>query len=254
MKPFIVMPTYNEKENLEKMIRALLDLDCGISILIVDDNSPDGTGEIADRLAAENENVYVRHRAGKQGLGTAYKFGFKEAIDLGATCVFEMDADFSHDPSYVPEFLKAIEEHDVIIGSRYVKGGGTKNWSKFRELISRGGGVYTRMFTGLKVKDPTAGFRCYRKEVLDSIDFDRIDASGYGFQVEMTYVCTGLGYDVYELPIVFCDRAEGTSKMSKSIVFEAMRIVTGFRRKYKDLKPLPKAEGRGARAGENLPD
>ena len=254
MKPFIVMPTYNEKENLEKMVRALLELECGISILIVDDNSPDGTGEIADRLAAENENVFVRHREGKQGLGTAYKYGFFEAIDLGATCVFEMDADFSHDPSYVPKMLDAIQEHDVVIGSRYVKGGGTKNWSKFREMISRGGSLYTRVFTGLKIKDPTAGFRCYRKEVLESVDFEKIDASGYGFQVEMAYVCTGLGYDVFELPIVFCDRVEGTSKMHKGIVFEAMKIVAGFRKKYKDLKPLPKTEGREDKAGESRAD
>ena len=241
MKPFIVMPTYNEKENLEKMVRTLLALDCGLSVLIVDDNSPDGTGEIADRLAVNLGGVYVRHREGKLGLGTAYRYGFREAIDLGATCVFEMDADFSHGPEYVPEFLLAILEHDVIIGSRYVPGGGTRNWSKLRELISRGGNLYTRLLTGLKIRDVTSGFRCYTKEVLESIDFDRIDASGYGFQVEMAYVCTSLGFDVHELPIIFTDRVEGQSKMSNGIVLEAIRIVAGLRKKYRDLKPHPAA-------------
>lgn len=236
MKPFIVMPTYNEKENLERIVREILALDLGISVLVVDDGSPDGTGEIADRLARETDGlVFVEHREGKQGLGTAYRHGFRVALDKGADCVFEMDADFSHNPGYLHEFLQAIEKHDVVIGSRYVPGGGTENWGLIRKAISRGGSLYARFFTGLKVKDATSGFRCYRKKVLESIDFSRISASGYSFQVEMAYVCTIMGFDVFELPIIFVDRVEGTSKMSKSIVVEAMRLVAGLRKKYRDI-------------------
>jgi len=235
MQPVIVIPTYNEKENIEDIVGEILALECGVSVLIVDDNSPDGTGEIVDRLAAERPEVHVRHREGKQGLGSAYRYGFKEALAMGADCVFEMDADFSHDPRYIPQFLSAINEHDLVIGSRYVEGGGTENWGLGRELISRGGSAYARLMTGLKVKDTTAGFRCYRKEVLEAVDFSRISASGYAFQVEMTYVCTIMGFDVYELPIVFTDRRVGQSKMSKSIVWEAVLIVAGLRKKYRDI-------------------
>lgn len=241
MYPVIVIPTYNESENIERLIDEILALECGVSILIVDDNSPDGTGEIADRLSEELEQVHVVHRESKQGLGTAYIHGFKVALDMGADMVFEMDADFSHDPRYITQFLSAINDHDVVIGSRYVEGGGTENWSIVRELISRGGGLYSRLFTGLKIKDPTAGFKCYRSEVLRKIDFSRIKASGYGFQVEMVYVCTMLGFDVYEIPIIFTDRRVGNSKMSKNIVFEAIWIVGGLRRKYRDLKAGGKA-------------
>jgi dolichol-phosphate mannosyltransferase len=237
MRPFIVMPTYNEKENIERIVADILDLGCGVSILIVDDNSPDGTGEIADRLSVEHSGVvFVEHREGKQGLGTAYRHGFKVALDKGADCVFEMDADFSHDPRDVPRFLQAIEEHDVVIGSRYVPGGGTEDWGILRQFISRGGSIYARIFTGLRVKDSTSGFRCYRRKVLQSIDFSRISASGYAFQVEMAYVCTIMGYDVYELPITFTDRTAGESKMSKSIVWEAMWLVRGLRGKYEDIR------------------
>lgn len=235
MLPVIVMPTYNEAENIEKMVRQLVDMDCGLSVLVVDDGSPDGTGDIADRLAEEFQQVSVEHREGKQGLGTAYKHGFSVALDRGADCVFEMDADFSHNPIYLPQFLSAIEKHDVVIGSRYCKGGGTKDWSMFRKFISRGGALYTRVCTGIKVKDPTAGFRCYRADVLRKIDFDRISASGYGFQVEMAYVCTIMGFDIFELPIMFQDRTEGESKMSGNIVTEAMKLVGGLRRKYRDI-------------------
>lgn len=243
MKPVIIIPTYNEKENLQNIVTDILALDSGVSLLIVDDNSPDGTGRIADRLAAEHSEVHVRHREGKQGLGSAYRFGFKEALALGATCVFEMDADFSHDPRYIPQFLSAIADHDVVIGSRYVDGGGTENWSFIREIISRGGNLYTRIFTGMKVRDATSGFRCHRSEVLRAIDLSRMTASGFSFQIEMAYVCTRLGFDVFELPIVFTDRQVGQSKMGKNIVFEAMRIVAGLRRKYQDLKPVSREVG-----------
>lgn len=236
MRPIIVMPTYNEKENLERIAREVLALDPRLRLLVVDDNSPDGTGRIADRLAGETpDRVLVEHREGKQGLGSAYRHGFRVALDEGADCVFEMDADFSHNPAYVPEFLKAIERHDVVIGSRYVPGGGVKNWGPLRKAISRGGSAYARLLTGMKVRDTTSGFRCYRREVLDSIDFSRISASGYGFQVEMAYVCSAMGLDVHELPIVFVDRAAGDSKMDRSIVWEAMGLVAGLRKKYRDL-------------------
>jgi dolichol-phosphate mannosyltransferase len=236
MPPVIVIPTYNESENIENIVRQLFQMDLGVSILIVDDNSPDGTGDIADRLAAEFPLLKVEHREGKQGLGTAYKHGFKVALDdMRADRVFEMDADFSHNPKYIPDFLKAIEEHDVVIGSRYVDGGGTENWGWARKLISRGGSLYARLMTGMKIRDTTAGFRCYRADVLRQVDFSRISASGYGFQVEMSYVCTIMGFDIFELPIIFADRRVGESKMSKGIVFEAMRLVSGLKRKYSDI-------------------
>src|SRR5450830_516493 len=236
MLPVIVIPTYNESENIEGIVQDILNLECGVSILIVDDNSPDGTGEIADRLSEELPEVHVRHRPGKQGLGSAYRFGFAEALDMGATCIFEMDADYSHDPRYIPQFLSAIGDHDVVIGSRYVEGGGIENWGLARELISRGGNFYARLCTGLKLNDATSGYRCYRSEVLKAIDIPRVNASGYGFQVEMAYVCITMGFDVFELPIVFTDRRVGESKMSKNIVWEAMWMVVGLKRKYRDLR------------------
>jgi dolichol-phosphate mannosyltransferase len=235
MLPIIVIPTYNEKENIERMTRCLMGMDIGVSILIVDDNSPDGTGEIADALAEEFEKVCVLHREGKEGLGQAYRHGFKVALDMGADYIMQMDADFSHDPKYVADMLEAVKTHDVVIGSRYVPGGGTVNWSLARKVISRGGGTYARAVTGMKIMDPTAGFRCYRAQVIRDIDFSRISASGYGFQVELSYVCTIMGFDVFEIPIVFADREEGTSKMSKNIVWEAMWLVWGLRRKYRDI-------------------
>jgi dolichol-phosphate mannosyltransferase len=235
MLPVIVMPTYNECENIESMVRQLFGLDVGLSMIIVDDNSPDGTGDIADSLAVEFPQLKVEHRAGKQGLGTAYKHGFKVAMDMGADYIFEMDADFSHNPKYIPEFLEAIKQHDIVIGSRYVDGGGTENWGWSRKLISRGGSLYARLLTGMKIKDTTGGFRCYRTDVLKQIDFSRISASGYGFQVELSYVCTIMGFDIFELPIIFADRRVGESKMSRDIVFEAMRLVGGLKWKYSDI-------------------
>lgn len=239
MLPVIVIPTYNESENIERLVREILGLAGGVSLLIVDDNSPDGTGEIADRLASEFPRVHARHREGKLGLGTAYVYGFGEALEMGAGCVFEMDADFSHDTRYIPQFLAAITDHDVVIGSRYVEGGGVENWGLLRELISRGGSAYAKLLTGIGVKDTTSGYRCYRREVLEKIDFGRIGASGYAFQVEMAYVCTLHGFRVYELPIVFTDRRVGQSKMSKAIIWEAVILVAGLRWKYRDLRGKP---------------
>lgn len=231
----IVIPTYNENENIERLTRQLLGLEIGVSVLIVDDNSPDGTGEIADRLARESSQVSVLHRKCKEGLGNAYRHGFEVALDMGADYIFQMDADFSHNPKYVPLMLQAAESHDIVIGSRYVPGGGTENWGWSRKLISRGGGFYTRAVTGIKIMDPTSGFRCFRSDVIKAIDFSRISASGFGFQVELSYVCSAMGFDIYELPIVFADRTEGTSKMSRSIVWEALLLVGGLRHKYSDM-------------------
>jgi dolichol-phosphate mannosyltransferase len=214
MLPVIVMPTYNERENMEKMARTLMGLDLGLSLLVIDDNSPDGTGEIVDRLAEEFDSIHVEHRPGKAGLGTAYRHGFEVALGMGADYIIEMDADFSHDPKYLADMLAAAPDHDVVIGSRYVEGGGTVNWG---------------------MHDTTSGFRCHKADVIRKIDFSRISATGFGFQVELSYVCTILGFDIFEIPIVFADRAEGESKMSKDIVFEAMRLVAGLRRKYRDV-------------------
>ncbi len=235
MLSVIVIPTYNEKENIERLARRLMGMEVEVSLLIVDDNSPDGTGDIADRLADEFPRVSVLHREGKKGLGAAYRHGFEVALDMGADRIMQMDADFSHDPRYVPQMLEAAKDHDVVIGSRYIAGGGVENWGWTRKFISRGGGIYTRAVTGLKIMDPTAGFRCHRAEVIRAIDFSRISATGYGFQVEMSYVTSVMGFDVYELPIVFVDRAEGTSKMSKDIVWEAIWLVGGLKRKYRDI-------------------
>jgi len=239
-RTWLILPTYDEAENVEAIVAAAAAaLERAAPgdwrLLVVDDASPDGTGALADALAARAPEVEVLHRTAKDGLGRAYLAGFAHALDRGAARVVEMDADFSHDPAYIPDFLAAIEKHDVVIGSRYVPGGGTRDWSKTREFISRGGSLYARILTGLKVKDSTSGFRCYRKKVLEAIDFSRIEASGYAFQVEMAYVCTIMGFDVFELPIVFVDRTAGTSKMSKSIVFEAMRLVAGLKKKYRDI-------------------
>ncbi len=198
-------------------------------ILIVDDNSPDGTGKLADEISAEDTRVHVMHRAGKLGLGTAYIAGFKYAIAKGYDAAFEMDADFSHDPKYLPDFLKAIENADLVIGSRYVKGGSTPNWSLLRRIISGGGNIYTRLVLGVPIHDCTAGYRCYRREVLENIGLDNIQAQGYAFQVEMAYRVYKKSYCVVETPIVFMDRRIGTSKMSGNIFVEGFVSVLRLR-------------------------
>ena len=191
-------------------------------VLIVDDNSPDGTGEIADRIAVEEERVEVIHRPRKEGLGPAYIAGFRRALAEGAGLVLEMDADFSHDPAYLPRLLDAAKRADVAIGSRYVPGGGVADWSALRRTISRGGGAYARLVLGLDVRDPTGGFKCFRREVLEAIDLDSIRSRGYAFQIETTYRAIQRGFDVVEVPIVFRDRQVGSSKMGRSIVTEAI--------------------------------
>jgi dolichol-phosphate mannosyltransferase len=226
----VCLPTYNERENLEAMVSALGKLLPGDGrILVVDDNSPDGTGEIADRLAAERDDVEVLHRARKDGLGPAYLAGFRRALDLGADLVAEMDCDFSHDPADLPRLVAAAQDADVVLGSRYVDGGGTRNWGLLRRLISRGGSLYAQILLGLRVRDLTGGFKVYRRAVLETIDLDAIDSKGYAFQIETTYRALRAGFRVVEVPIVFVDREVGGSKMSKSIVLEAIWKVPALR-------------------------
>jgi len=219
---WLVLPTYNEAGNIEPFVDAVrAKLPATARILIVDDNSPDGTGEIADGLASRHEAVAVLHRPQKEGLGPAYIAGFKRALGEGAGLVLEMDSDFSHDPAYLPRLLEAGERADLAIGSRYVPGGGVGDWSPLRKAISRGGSSYARLVLGVGVRDLTGGFKCFRREVLEAIDLDSIRSRGYAFQVEMTYRTIQRGFDVVEVPIVFRDRRAGTSKMNRSIVAEA---------------------------------
>jgi dolichol-phosphate mannosyltransferase len=228
--PWVVLPTYNEAENLERIVGAVLDhLPASSKILIVDDNSPDGTGEIAARLAESSESISVLHRERKEGLGPAYLAGFRVALSSGADLIIEMDADFSHDPAYLPELIAAAENADLVIGSRYVDGGGVEDWGPLRRFISRGGSAYARMALGLPIRDLTGGFKCFRREVLEAIGLESIEARGYAFQVETTYRAIKSGFRVVEMPIVFRDRREGSSKMSKSIVAEAIWRVPAMR-------------------------
>ncbi len=220
---WLVLPTYNEAENVESFVAAVREkLPASARVLIVDDNSPDGTGRIADRLAAEHESVDVLHRPRKEGLGPAYVAGFRHALAGGAGLILEMDSDFSHDPAYLPRLLDAAERADLVIGSRYVPGGGVGDWGVLRRAISRGGSAYAQLLLGVRVHDLTGGFKCFRREVLEAIDLDSIQSHGYAFQVELTYRAIRLGFEVAEVPIVFRDRQAGSSKMNRSIVLEAI--------------------------------
>lgn len=221
--PWLVLPTYNEAENLEPFVEAArAQLPAGAQVLVVDDNSPDGTGRIADELAARHADVHVLHRPQKEGLGPAYIAGFREALAQGAGLVLEMDSDFSHDPAYLPRLLEAAKHADVVLGSRYVPGGGVSDWGPLRRGISRGGSAYARLVLGVGVRDLTGGFKCFRRQVLEEIDLEEISARGYAFQVEMTYRAIRRGFKVVEVPIVFRDRRVGTSKMDLSIMAEAV--------------------------------
>ena len=227
---WVILPTYNEAENLERIVAAVLEqLPPSRRVLVVDDNSPDGTGEIADRLAEEDDSVAVLHRQMKEGLGPAYLAGFRVALEGGAQRIIEMDADFSHDPAYLPELIAATDDADLAIGSRYIPGGGVSDWGPMRRFISRGGSAYARVALGLPVKDLTGGFKCFRREVLESISLETIEARGYAFQVETTYRAIRAGFRVVEVPIVFKDRTDGSSKMSRAIVAEAMWRVPAMR-------------------------
>jgi dolichol-phosphate mannosyltransferase len=220
MRATVCLPTYNEKDNVEPMVRALGEH--GVNVLVIDDNSPDGTGAIADRLAAELDYVDVLHRPAKEGLGPAYVAGFRRALAGGAELVLEMDCDFSHDPADVPRLVRAIDDGaDLAIGSRYVPGGRVENWGVVRRFVSAGGSTYARVLLGIGIRDLTAGFKCYRREVLERIDLDAVDARGYAFQIETTYRTLRAGFRVVEVPVRFADRTVGDSKMSRAIVAEA---------------------------------
>jgi dolichol-phosphate mannosyltransferase len=230
---WLILPTYNEAENIGPIVRAARDrLRPGDTILIVDDNSPDGTGVIADDLAKKIDGVEVLHRPGKQGLGRAYLAGFAHALAGGAELVLEMDADFSHDPADLPRLIEAAEQGaDLALGSRYVSGGRVTDWGLLRRLVSRGGSWYARAILGVKVRDLTGGFKCFRRNVLESLDLDSVHADGYGFQIELTYRTIEAGFRVVEIPIVFRDRRVGQSKMTARIALEAVWKVPALRRR-----------------------
>jgi dolichol-phosphate mannosyltransferase len=230
-RALIIFPTYNERENIEKIVHSVMPLDPRIHVLIVDDNSPDGTGELADRLAAEFDKVHVLHRAEKQGLGRAYIAGFRWAIEQQFDFVFEMDADFSHSPEYLRDFLREIQNHDLVIGSRYISGVNVINWPMGRLLLSYYANVYTRVITGLPLRDATGGFKCFRREVLEAINLDDVRSSGYSFQIEMSMRAWKRGFRIKEIPIIFYDRVAGKSKMSKKIMREAIWMVWALRLK-----------------------
>jgi len=232
----VVMPTYNEAENLVQMVAELMTLELdGLETLIIDDNSPDGTGQIADDLAAQYANrVHVVHRQGKMGLGTAYITGFRYALDAGVDYVIQMDADFSHSPSHLPHLLERIQECDVVIGSRYVPEGRVdEKWSPWRRFLSWGGNFYARVITGLRIHDTTGGFRCFRRQALLALDLDRIRSEGYAFQIEVAYACQRKGLRLCEIPIYFEDRSMGLSKMSSRIILEAVWRVWQMRWRYR---------------------
>ncbi|MGN6258054.1 MAG: polyprenol monophosphomannose synthase [Solirubrobacterales bacterium] len=242
---WLVLPTYNEAENLEPLVEAVrAKLPPSAQVLIVDDGSPDGTGAIADRLAEQDENVRVLHRPRKEGLGPAYIAGFREALAGGAGLVLEMDADFSHDPRYLPRLLEAAQHAGVVLGSRYVDGGGVSDWGPLRRAISRGGSAYARLVLGVAVRDLTGGFKCFRREVLEAIDFDDIATHGYAFQVEMTYRAIRRGFEVVEVPIIFRERRVGKSKMDLSIVAEAVCRLPLLRFGRGAVEGAPSASGR----------
>jgi len=221
--PWLVLPTYNEAENIAPIVAAALEkLPASGRVLIVDDGSPDGTGSIADRLAADRERVEVLHRPRKEGLGPAYIAGFRRALAAGAGLIVEMDADFSHEPAYLPRLLEAAQRADLVIGSRYVPGGGVGDWGALRRAISHGGSTYARLVLGVAVRDLTGGFKCFHREVLEAIDLGAVRSRGYAFQVELTYRAIQRGFSVEEVPIVFRDRRVGASKMDRSIVLEAI--------------------------------
>jgi dolichol-phosphate mannosyltransferase len=228
-RALICLPTYDERENLGPIVAAIHAVVTDVDVLVIDDGSPDGTGELADELAARDARVRVLHRARKEGLGKAYLAGFGWALERGYDLVLEMDADFSHDPRYLPALLAKARDVDLVLGSRYVPGGGTVNWGLGRKLISRGGSLYARTILGVPVRDLTGGFKCFRREVLESIDLPTVECSGYAFQIELTWRAVRKGFTVAEVPIVFADRRVGRSKMSRRIVLEAMRKVWSMR-------------------------
>ncbi|RMH62234.1 MAG: polyprenol monophosphomannose synthase [Calditrichaeota bacterium] len=228
-KALIVIPTYNEKDNVKRLVADIHFYQPEVHILFVDDNSPDGTADIIRDIQKENDRIHLLERPGKMGLGSAYLAGFKYALSRGYDFIFEMDADFSHDPKEIPAFLKNIEENDLVLGSRYIKGVNVVNWPLRRLLLSYFANVYTRLATGLPVRDATGGFKCFRREVLESIDFKEIKSNGYAFQIELTFRAWKKGFRIKEIPIIFIDRVAGVSKLSKSIMWEAIFLVWKLR-------------------------
>ena len=229
-RALVIIPTYNEAVNLSNLLPQVLAQDPQIEVLVVDDNSPDGTGQLAEGLAADNRRVHVLHRSGKQGLGTAYLAGFKWGLEQDYAYFFEMDADFSHDPAHLKEFLKAIQNADLVLGSRYLAGRVTVvNWPIGRLLLSYFANVYARWVTGLKIWDLTGGFKCYRRKVLEGVDLSQVRSNGYAFQIEMSVRAWRKGFKLVEVPIVFVDRTEGQSKMNRAIVREAVWMVPRLR-------------------------
>ena len=229
-RALIIVPTYNERENIRRLLDSVLAQDARIDVLVVDDGSPDGTGTLVDEIVAANDRVHVLHRGRKLGLGTAYIAGFRWALERGYDYILEMDADFSHDPIHLPQFLNAIEGADLVLGSRYQQGRVTVvNWPITRLILSYCANIYARAVTGLPVWDATGGFKCFRRSVLEAIDLSRVRSNGYAFQIEMSYRAWKRNFRIAEIPIVFVDRTEGTSKMSKSIVREAVWMVWRLR-------------------------
>jgi dolichol-phosphate mannosyltransferase len=228
-KSLVIIPTYNEMENIPKLIPIVLSQHDSLEILIVDDNSPDGTANYIEELMHSNSRIHLIKRSGKLGLGTAYLEGFKYALKNNYDYIFEMDADFSHDPNEIKNFLEAIKENDLVLGSRYINGVRVLNWPMRRLLLSFFASVYTKVITGMPVRDATGGFKCFRRKVLESIDLDKVKSNGYSFQIEMTFKAYAKGFKIQEIPIVFVDRVKGTSKMSKKIVFEAVTMVWKLR-------------------------
>ena len=230
MEVLVVVPTYNERDNIERVLTDLLALDVDLSVLVVDDNSPDGTGQVVDEVRKREPKVHAIHRPGKMGLGSAYITGFKWALaETDAQFIFEMDADFSHDPNAIPEFLVQTPEADLVIGSRYLDGITVMNWPLRRLALSVGANVYTRIITGMPVKDATGGFKCFRREVLEALPLDSIRSDGYSFQIEMNYHAWKRNFRIVEIPIIFVDRQQGASKMSRRIVYEAAFLVWKLR-------------------------
>jgi dolichol-phosphate mannosyltransferase len=230
VETLVIIPTYNEKENITEIIGAVLKLGSVVEVLVIDDNSPDGTGRIVDSIAAANPRVHVLHRPGKLGLGSAYITGFKWALaNTDTKYVFEMDADFSHDPQAIPQFIETIKTHDLVIGSRYIRGISVVNWPLERLILSYAANKYTHLVTGLPIKDATGGFKCFRREVLEVLPLDLIKSDGYSFQIEVNFICWKKGFRMAEIPILFVDRRVGISKMSRKIVWEAAFMIWRLR-------------------------
>jgi dolichol-phosphate mannosyltransferase len=229
VKSLVVIPTYNERENLVPLMKQIFAEGLPLEVLIIDDNSPDGTGAVADELAAADPRVHVLHRAGKMGLGSAYVAGFRYALERDYDAVFEMDADFSHNPDSLPEFLRELENADLVVGSRYLHGVTVVNWPLKRLVLSYGANVYSRIITGIPIKDLTGGYKCFRRQVLEALDLSRVKSDGYGFQIEINYKAWRKGFRIREIPILFVDRRAGESKMNRRIVWEAAWMVWRLR-------------------------